>query len=479
MSKNIATIGFEVPGYSGQYINLHSEQSLLDYDVVIFRPDIAEFIETYHESYQGKPSLNENASFKLRESASRWRQALRDAFDHGKTVFIFMSDLQEIFVDTGQRQYSGTGRNRQTTQLVEPFNNYSIIPVSFTELVTSRGKEIKPFKDLKIFASYWAEFADSSSYEVYFQSKTITPLLVTRTGNKPVGGIVQAKSEESKGSLVLLPTLNYDRTAFIKKKGEKSVWTEEALAFGNKLMTCLLEIDKVLKSGRQQTPPPEWAEQAAYRIATERKLEAEVTTKTQEIESLQKLRSELLNQLERERGLRRLLFETGPALEDAILEALRLFGLKVERYKDSDSEFDVVFTWNTHRFLGEAEGKDNKAVNIDKMSQLERNLSEDFAREEVKDHAKGILFGNAFRLQKPSERGDFFTEKCVSAAKRIKAALVRTPDLFIAAKYLKESGDVVFAQQCIEAISRAEGTIVEFPAIPKASEGSVVQAETK
>jgi len=40
MSKNITTISFEIPGYSEQYISLHSEQSLLDYDVIIFRPDM-------------------------------------------------------------------------------------------------------------------------------------------------------------------------------------------------------------------------------------------------------------------------------------------------------------------------------------------------------------------------------------------------------------------------------------------------------
>ena len=72
-------------------------------------------------------------------------------------------------------------------------------------------------------------------------------------------------------------------------------------------------------------------------------------------------------------------------LEEAILEALSLLGLKAERYKDTESEFDVLFTWEGHRFLGEAEGKDNKAVNVDKITQLERNLNEDYSREDVQD----------------------------------------------------------------------------------------------
>jgi len=136
-----------------------------------------------------------------------------------------------------------------------------------------------------------------------------------------------------------------------------------------------------------------------------------------------------------------------------------------------------VFTWNGTRFLGEAEGKDTKAINVDKISQLERNLSEDFARDEVTEYARAILFGNAFRLQELSTRGDFFTVKCVSTAIRIKAALVRTPDLFFVARYVKEGGDTAFGAKCIEVIAAAEGAVVVFPTVP--SEKAEVVVDTK
>ena len=74
------------------------------------------------------------------------------------------------------------------------------------------------------------------------------------------------------------------------------------------------------------------------------------------------------------------------------------------------------------RFIGEVEGKDNKAINIDKFSQLERNLNEDFAREGVDQFAKGVLFGNPYRLRSPDNRDDPFTDKCRTAAARRGAA---------------------------------------------------------
>ena len=138
-------------------------------------------------------------------------------------------------------------------------------------------------------------------------------------------------------------------------------------------------------------------------------------------------------------------------------------GFTAESYKDSESEFDAVFSSPEGRFLGEAEGKDKSAINIDKLSQLERNLQEDFQRDDVNAYANGVLFGNAYRLQLPSERQDFFTEKCVTGALRAGISLVRTIDLFEIARYLKQSKDEEFAQKCREAIFEYKGKIVVFP----------------
>ena len=178
-------------------------------------------------------------------------------------------------------------------------------------------------------------------------------------------------------------------------------------------------------------------------------------------------------------SLRRLLFEQGKVLESAILEALRLFGFDAQSFANGESEFDSVFVSREGRCLGEAEGKDNKPINIDKCSQLERNIQEDFSHEDVTDYAKGVLFGNAFRLLPLQDRGEFFTAKCVSAAKRAKAALVRTPDLFAPAKYLKENpDDVEYTKQCREAIFRANGEVVVFPP-PPVIETRVIEEESQ
>lgn len=156
-----------------------------------------------------------------------------------------------------------------------------------------------------------------------------------------------------------------------------------------------------------------------------------------------------------------------PSFESAVLEALRIFEFRAENYKDPESEVDVLFVDpDGEQLLGEAEGKNDKAVNIDKLDQLNRNVQEEFAKRSDTKYSKGVLFGNAFRLTPLTERGEYFTDKCKAGAARLGFALVRTPDLFPVAKYLKENRDPDFARKCRAEILNTSGKVVVFPPIP-------------
>jgi hypothetical protein len=301
----------------------------------------------------------------------------------------------------------------------------------------------------------------------------VIPLLGTKSGNKVVGGVVRGKPDSGKGAIILLPELDIDESKFRLVKGNETFWNKKGLEFGNKLVSALIEIDNALNTGKQRTPTPDWARSAEFRLQKETVIENQITGLTARVEALQTRKHNLLTDLEKEASLKRLLYESGPALENAILEALDLLGLEASRNGDAQSNLDAVFAWNGHRFLVEAKGEDAQAVDVDKISQLERELSEDYASAETAEYAKGILFGNAYRLQELADRKDYFTDKCVATAQRIKAALVRTPDLFQVARYAKESGDADFSKKCIEAILAAEGGVVEFPTVP-AQNGKVV-----
>jgi len=167
--------------------------------------------------------------------------------------------------------------------------------------------------------------------------------------------------------------------------------------------------------------------------------------------------------------LQALLFAQGRPLDDAVLRALKLMGIQAERLVSDESEFDAVFGIDGQRFLGEAEGRDRAAIDIDKITQLERNIAEDFASEEVTEHARGVLFGNPQRLTTPGEREKTFTPKCMSSAKRNEFALVLTYQMFGPAAYLEATEDHDYAAACRAAITGTKGQVVEFPEVPGAS----------
>lgn len=146
-------------------------------------------------------------------------------------------------------------------------------------------------------------------------------------------------------------------------------------------------------------------------------------------------------------------------------------GFAAAPFKESESEFDVVFESAEGRLIGEAEGKDSKAVNIDKLRQPSMNVHEDPQREEVSTPAKPVLFGNAFRLQPIAERPDPFTKKCHSAAASSSTALVHTPDLFFALQYLLENEDPDYAKECRRALLSTTGRVT-FPAVTRPEKSS-------
>jgi hypothetical protein len=117
MERSLISIGFEIPGHSTKTRYYFCGESLLDHDIVVFSPAIPS-VFTSAETYQGKPSLSEEPSFRVKEQMERWRRELSNAFEHGKTVFILMDERAEFFIDSGKSETSGTGRNQRRTTFV-------------------------------------------------------------------------------------------------------------------------------------------------------------------------------------------------------------------------------------------------------------------------------------------------------------------------------------------------------------------------
>lgn len=466
MPKKILAIGLALATDDVETFEFNSKISLLDWDIVIFRPDISEYLDCANSSYLGKPSLDDSTSFHLKEACEHWRREVKQAVDAGKTVVMYLAPVQEVYIDTGRREFSGTGRNQKTTHVVALYSSYNAIPVQLNP-VSATGSAMKLVqKGAEVLAPYWNEFGQLSEYKVLLAAETSGICLTTRTGERPVGAIVRSKS--SSGTLVLAPDLDFDPDHFVSETEEGNAWTEAATQFAARFVSAIVALDKALHSTAEVTPEPAWASDPAFALASELALRAELLEAERLVEEAQRKKEDLQECLSGAGSARGLLFEKGRPLEHSIIQALRTLGFAASGYKEADSEFDVVFECAEGRLLGEAEGKDSKPVNVDKLRQLAMNIHEDLQREEVQIPAKGVLFGNGFRLELPSSRPLQFTEKCIAAAKSASTALVPTSSLFVAVQYLAGQADEDYAMQCRKVI--LEGVaVVSLPGPPTVS----------
>lgn len=470
MSKRILAIGVELASDDVTEIDFSAKTSLLDWDIVLFRPDVNEFIGAYPDHYQGKPSLGDTASFQLKESCEHWRREIKQAVESGKTVIIFLSAPQEVYIDTGQRSYSGTGRNSKTTVHVASYSNHQSIPLKMAA-TSAIGNSMKlAGKQSEILSTFWKEFGSLFEYQCILPSDIVgSPVLVTKSGEKVVGSIVRSKN--SVGSLVILPHLNFEQPGFVKQGKDGPLWTAKAEQFSKRFLSAIVALDNALHSTSEVTPEPTWASAEEFVLQRERALRLDLLEAERSLEAAQKAKESVLERLNEAGSLRNLLFEKGKILESAIVEALRIIGFRAAPYKDSASEFDVVFESEEGRFLGEAEGKDAKAISVDKLRQLSMNIHEDLQRESVTAPAKGVLFGNGFRLAPVSERASQFTDKCIAAAESTRIALISTSELYSAARYLADCHDPDFARRCRTAMLMGVG-IVSLPSPPTSQEAN-------
>lgn len=459
--KTVFTIGVCLPGNAGKHVAFNSDISLLDADVVLMRLDISDVYDYGSDSYQGKRCYSEHSSFELKERLAHWKRELRAATESGKTVFLLLNERDDLFVDSGQRTYSGTGRNMKTTRIVSPCSNYDVLPFA-NQFTPSSGKVMVLSDRAAILRDYWAAFGSMSQYKAIIGGTVTSSLVLSKDRNCVFGALLRFKG--ATGTYVLLPDIDFnDVPGLTNEKDGKSYWTKKATALGQQYLEALLAIDDRLRAESMRTPVPVWARDRSFDLAAERRITQELLRLEQRKHELQKDETRLKEELGAETLLKALLYEQGKPLESAIIRALGILGFTASPFRDSDSEFDVVFSSSEGRFIGEAEGKDTKPINIDKLRQLEMNIHEDLEREGVSEPAKAVLFGNAMRLAPPKERGEFFTDKCQAAAKRTGCALVRTTDLFEIARYLAETPNTEFAQKCRQALLSAHGEVVEFP----------------
>lgn len=462
MEKQILTIGYTIPAFDKNHVGFHGSSSLMDADILLISPNalypMGEWV-SFTSSDGG--CYNVEASRAYKQKMSRLKKEINDHLNAGKNVFIFLTK------EDGHCLANGVSMEKKSRNFnTETYSNYNFLPINIGTLTSASGKHIE-FSGNPIFSDFYKKFKNNLEYQLYIENPNKAQAIFT---GKDKTKILGATYKEKNGHIVALPFLGYNENKFTEYRGKekKSYWTSEAIKFGHSLTSCLVNIDQQLTQESEKTPTPEWATQKDFSIKKALLIEKEIEKNEQKIEELKVRNIQLSKELVEENILKDLLFEQSKPLENAVITALGILGYQAENYDDGVLELDQVITSpEKHRFIGECEGKDSKDINITKFRQLLESLNADFERDEVKEKAFGILFGNPQRLTNPNERNLDFTQKCKIGAEREKIALIKTADLFIVSQYLNENKNEEYKKTCRKTIYDGLGKVVEFPKIPK------------
>lgn len=448
--QSIAVVNTQFPTLASS-IQYHSGESLLDYDIVIFDPELP--YERRIEFSGGGSCIDIEGAKSLQASIKHWSGELQTALKAGKTIFFLLNDYSvdsaayDSTVSKGSRNYSTIS-----------INNYQVLPITIS-VRNAKGKTLK-VKD-PLFNGLYDILKEIGGYKVVFETDFKNPIFTTNDSSVVVASRVEFK--ELPGRLVFLPYFNLSSMYEYDAKTKKNEWTKEGIRLSHAIVAQLVTIDKSLKSNTSGTPAPQWLENIEQPREVS-KVDLEIKEVQKEIESLHEKERDLEQSKKLLNQYSQLLYETGTSLENVIEKSLELLGYNVQNYREGDLEIDhVIVSPEGFRMIGESEGKDNSAISITKFRQLETNINEDFDRDEISTPAKGVLFGNGYRLISPDKREEQFTDKCLTNAKRLKTALVRTSDLYnVVLHIMNNPKDELFKEECRKTLEATEGGVVVF-----------------
>ena len=197
INTHFGTIKYK--GLTESYFN--TTTSFMDYDAVIIGTGSLahKFVTEHSDRYNGKLSLSQDGSFRMKEAFDRTKTQIIELLKQGKTVFILLANNENCFVHTGLQSFSGTGRNTRTTNYVEEFDVFSFLPILFRP--TMANGEKYDIVCQPPYSSFFQKTQGLFYYDAYFAAPKKSTLLMIPKSDKAISAVY----EYEKGKIVVLP----------------------------------------------------------------------------------------------------------------------------------------------------------------------------------------------------------------------------------------------------------------------------------
>ncbi|MEO9330376.1 hypothetical protein [Gordonia aurantiaca] len=388
-----------------------STHSLYDYDMVIWDPHSSMQAFRTSGSYGGLPRISDHDSPSLRQAIARRRNDFEEFLKLGRTLVVFLPGDARVYVDSGERQYSGTGRNRHTTTIVTRCDILDSLPKR-PKRWAALGDEMEP--------------ADSSIGPLYRQTsewwcyaciiecpEDFRPLLRIKGTPK----VTAACTAYLQGDIVFLPVLvtgavedddddvddiSGSRVASAGYDSVDEVDSLEEDAGGDEIESDSSAVDRMVLDWllsfcrSDEIVWPDWVGHYLFRSEVQRsrkldELRLEMARIQAEMDGLEVA-------LESDQQWKLLVAGSGTLLEEAVARALTAIGFKLQ--PTIPGRTDVRGEYGEIAIVVETKGVTKSAAESH-CAQLEKWVAEEL---ELGRTAKGILVINSYRDQPPLAR---------------------------------------------------------------------------
>lgn len=371
-------------GVIGEYVEIEgiknigfsSSMSLLDFDIILL--DFNSILWEYkvEKTFRGLTSLSDDSSVKLIHDCERRKKEILELLKIGRSIVVYTPKPTKCYVDSGKREYSGTGKNRHTTRMVDLWNLIDILPIKvLTE--EAQGNSIE-YLENDIFKEFWEMNKEFLEYNAYFEENIGNPIFKIRSTNKVIGTYVTYE----KGNLVFIPR-------FLDE--------HEDLDNENNFFASITSLISKLQVDSGKYTLPEWSEQ--YVLPNEDKIENEVKELEQTLFRLEEKIILSKKRLEKVRELKLLITGTGRALELKVRQAFEELGFIVS--EGLPGRDDLILKLDDKIAVVEVKGVKKSAAEKH-AAQLEKWVSEYYSNKNIMP--KGILVVNAFKDLPLNER---------------------------------------------------------------------------
>ena len=404
--------------------------SVFDYDVVIWDPAASlRAYDAYGGLFQNLPEISAHQSVQIKSDARRRHNEFTEFVNSGRVLVVVARPPQECYIDTGEKRFSGTGRNQKTTRLLSKFDLLSALPVpGDTQFIPASGSRIELDGDGP-FQRMLRKYKDRLEYEAVIKNPPGTPLAHV-TGTKRQLASIQRS--QGGGYLIFLPPVDLQRDISEDEELDEDDhgWAEDAHEFQSDLLDAIEHLN-----GGKVTTRPAWA--ANYATKRQQELNAAVIEQQAKIEVAREKHAKLKQEKKESEARDQLFLGTGRALELEVRAVLELLGGVVTESEPDRDDWKVEFTEG--KAVVEVKGVGKSAAEK-YAAQLEKWVATEM--EETGTAPKGILVVNSWREIPLEDRTSAdFPDQMLPYAKSRKHCMITGLQLFVIREEIETNVD--------------------------------------